>query len=103
MKISEVNFTPIPPRGGLVGFASCVIDEAFRVGSIAVHVRPNGEYRLVYPVKKVGDAEFGLFYPINKKAGSAIEIAILKKCEEVLRRSDEEYAHDGHGTSGLHL
>lgn len=103
MKISEINFTPISPRDGLVGFASCVIDEAFRVGSIAVHVRPNGKYRLVYPVKKVGDTELGLFYPINKKAGFAIETAILKKCKEIIRRSDEEYAYDGHGTSSLHM
>ena len=65
--ISEINITPVKPQGGLVGFASFVLFEAFYCGSVALFSRPDGSYRLSYPSKRVGERELDVFYPINRQ------------------------------------
>lgn len=95
--ISEVNITPIRPRDGLIAFASCVINDCFYCGSIGVHLQLNGDFRLVYPSRKVGKFERGIFHPINRHAGKAIETAIFAKCNELFdEKCDEDVEHDGH-------
>lgn len=103
MKVSEVNVVPIRPKDGLVAFASCVIDDSLYLGSIAVHTRPSGEYRLVFPTKTIGDARVNVFNPINKSAGVVITEAVTKKCDEVFGKCDEEMNDDGHRDTNLQL
>lgn len=46
MLISEVNIVPVKPNNGLVAFASVVLDESLYLGSIGVHSRLDGSYRI---------------------------------------------------------
>lgn len=85
MKVSEVQVVPIKPKNGLVGFASCVIDESIFIGSIGIFTRPNGGYRLTYPTKKVGLASQSIIHPINKLAADLIDKAIISQFEEVTK------------------
>lgn len=103
MKVSEVNVVPIRPKDGLVAFASCVIDDSLYLGSIAVHTRPSGGYRLVFPTKMIGDTRLNVFNPISKSAGTIIDAAVAKKCDEVFGKCDEEMNDDGHRDTNLQL
>jgi len=89
--ISEIQFVPVKPQNGLVGFASFVLDEKYYVGSVAVYTRLNGiGYRLVYPTKKVGEKNVGVFYPINASAGKGIEEAVAEKVKGLFDGTLEE-------------
>lgn len=91
VRISEVQVVPIKPVNGLVGFASCVVDERFYLGSIGIHKRLDGTgYRLTYPAKKVGSRQINYFHPVTKEAGQAIELAVYAKCNELFEGSDEQ-------------
>lgn len=92
-KINEISITPIRPINGLVGFASFVFDNSIYIGSVAIHTRPIGGYRLIYPNKKIGDKNIPLIYPIGSQIGREIEEVIIKKFEEVM-------SYDRHGDIG---
>jgi len=96
MRVNEVNITPVKPNKGLVGIASVVIDGNVYLNSIAVYVKLDGSYRLLYPTKIVGNKSLGLFYPINREASKAIENAIFQKCNEVFesRNRDDRHSED---------
>lgn len=91
MKISEVQFTPIPPRGGLVGFASFVYDNAFKITSIGVHTTLTGGIRLVFPGNKFGSYVF----PLTKEITGIINVEVLKKYMEVVEKQMEEVSDEG--------
>ncbi len=91
MKISEVQIIPVKPNNGLVAFASFVIGDAIYFSSIAVMTRPNGDYRLLYPTKKVSGRDISIYYPINKEVGRAIQEAVITKYEDVMREEDGRY------------
>ncbi|MBI2797726.1 septation protein SpoVG family protein [Candidatus Saccharibacteria bacterium] len=94
--VTEVQILPIKPTNGLVAFASIVIDGSMYLGSIAVYVRPDGSFRITYPTKKVGLRELQVFHPINRLTGQLIENAIIEKCNEVFKGSD----NDRHSETG---
>ncbi|HSX29687.1 MAG TPA: septation protein SpoVG family protein [Candidatus Saccharimonadales bacterium] len=83
MKITEVEVVPIKPTGGLVGFASCIIDDWLYIGSIAIHARLRGGYRLVFPTRRIGDGQIHYFHPITRDVGRVLEDAIITKCVEL--------------------
>jgi len=83
-KITEIQIIPIKPQGGLVAFASFVLDNKLYLGSIGIVTRPRGGYRLTYPTRKVGTKDLNIFYPINKAFAEEIERSVLKKLEEVV-------------------
>ena len=74
MKISEVQVVPIKPQGGLVAFASFVIEDALYFSSVGIITRLSGGYRLVYPTKLVAGRTIDVFHPISAKAGQQIEM-----------------------------
>lgn len=83
--LSEIQFVPLKPRDGLVGFVSFVLDGRYYVGSIAVYTRLNGiGYRLVYPAKKVGERNFNTFNPIDPVVGQAIEDKVSARVYQIL-------------------
>ena len=89
-KISEIQFIPVKPKNGLLGFVSFVIDEKLWLGSIAVFTKIDGSgYRLVYPTKKVGERTINIFHPINQEIGKAIEEAVTKKVSEIFSETYE--------------
>jgi hypothetical protein len=79
--VTEVNFVPIRPQNGHLGFVSCVFGDSFYLGSIAVHSRPSGGVRLVYPQIRGINA----FYPINGKIGKVLEMAVEAKLKAMYK------------------
>ena len=88
--ISEIQIIPIKPKEGLVAFASCVINNAFYLGNIAVYTSPSAQdgFRLVYPTKTLPNGkEIHCVHPINKETGEIIRTAIVEKFNELISRS----------------
>lgn len=81
--ISEIQFYPVKPQDGLLGFVSFVLDGKFWMGSVAVFTRKDGGYRLVYPTRKVAGQNVNIFHPINQAVGQQVEVAISEKVAEI--------------------
>lgn len=94
MTITEVNIVPVKPQNGLVGFASLVVDGNIYLNSIAIYVKLDGSYRLLYPTKSSGERSINLFHPINRPTSEAIERAVFEKCNELFERSNGDVGHD---------
>lgn len=99
MNVSEVQIVPIKHIDGLVGFASCVVDERLYIGSIGVHKRLDGSgYRITYPTKNIGTRQINYFHPVRKEASEAIESAIYDKCSQLFEGSDEHHGRHREAT-----
>ena len=83
--ISEIQIIPVKPKDGLVAFASCVIDNQFYVGDIAIYTRPDGrDYRLVYPCKILPNGKrINCFHPINREAADKLTNEILNSFKDL--------------------
>lgn len=81
--VSNVQIIPVRPNDGLVAFASFILDDNFYMGSIGIHTRPDGSYRLIYPTRKISNENLPIYYPINKEIASVVEQAIIAKFENV--------------------
>jgi stage V sporulation protein G len=89
MEVTEVQIAFVKPKDGLIAFASVVVDDQLYLGGIAIHRKLTGDgYRLTYPTRKVGEAQFNLFHPIRRPIGLAIEQAIMGKLKDVMSRHD---------------
>lgn len=85
--ITEVQILPIKPRGGLVAFASLILNDSLCLTSIGIHQKLDGSgYRLTYPTKIVGARNMNLYHPITKALSKAIEEAIFNKFKEVMSK-----------------
>lgn len=102
--ISEIQIIPVKPKDGLVAFASCVINDRFYVGDIAIYTRPNGQdYRLVYPCKVLPNGmKINCFHPINRETADNITKEIIgaylnltEKVERMERKSEFENGREG--------
>ena len=87
--ISEIQFYPVKPQDGLLGFVSFVLDGKFWMGSIAVFTRRDGGYRLVYPTRKVAGQNINVFHPINTEVGLQVEQAVSEKVAEIFSEQHE--------------
>lgn len=87
--ISEIQFFPVKPKDGLLGFVSFVVDGKFWMGSIAIFSRLEGGYRLVYPTRKVGGQNVNIFHPINRDVSLQVETAVIKKVEQIFNEDYE--------------
>ena len=83
--ISEVTFLPLKPSPkGLIGIASVLFNNSLCLNAISVYVRPNGELRLLFPVKMLPNAkEINVYYPINIETYNAIKEAIDEKYKQI--------------------
>jgi len=87
IEISEIQIIPIKPNNGLVAFSSCVINNHFYVGNIAVYTSPSSKhgYRLVFPTKKLANGvHVDCFFPINKEAEEMVSNSIISKYVELM-------------------
>ena len=87
--ISEVQFYPVKPQDGLLGFVSFVLNGQFWMGSVAVFSRREGGYRLVYPTRKVAGQNINVFHPINQEVGLLVEQAVSEKVAEIFSEQHE--------------
>ena len=93
MQISEVNIVPVKPSNGLIGFASLVVNDCLYLGSIGVHSRLDGSYRITYPTKKLGSKELNFYHPISRDFGKQVERAVIAKCEQLFKGRDDDDRH----------
>lgn len=91
VNITEINFVPIKPVNGLVGFVSFVLDENLYLGSIGVVTRVPSGYRLVYPTRNTNGNSINVFHPINKEFAVKVELQVLPRIEEVLNQTNDRY------------
>lgn len=80
---------PVKPAGGLVAFASCVLNGQLFVGDIAIHTRPDGsDFRLVYPAKTLPNGKtINVVHPITAQAGETIRKAIVAEFQRLMEKS----------------
>lgn len=83
MKIKRVEIVPIRPFEGLIAFANVVLEEGLYLGSIGVHRKLDGGFRITFPSKKVGEANLCIYHPINREVSKEFETAICSKAEEM--------------------
>ena len=84
INLSEIQIVPIKPINGHLGFCSMVIDSNYYVGGIAIHSRPDGGIRLVYPQKQLPNGKIiNCFHPINKEAGQSLLNQTVRAYEEL--------------------
>lgn len=86
LKVSEIEITPIKAQSGLVGFASCVINDQFYIGNIAIHsCIANYDFRLVYPTRALPNGKsIDCIHPINKETGEAMQAAIVAAYKKLM-------------------
>lgn len=85
--VTEIQIIPVKPKDGLMAFASCVVNNQFYIGNIAVYTSPSSPdgYRLVYPIKVLSNGkEINCVHPINKETGETVKKAIICKYENLL-------------------
>lgn len=93
-KVNNVEFIPIKPHSGLVGFASCEIDGLYYIGGLGVYTNLNkpGFYRVTYPCKKLGNGELvRLFSPLSEELNKTITEAINQKVQKLF---DSDYGEE---------
>lgn len=93
LKISEIEIEPVRPHGGLVAFASFVLNDYLYCSSVGIMTRPDGSYRLCFPTRKIGSNQISIFHPISKTIGKAISDAVLQKYEEVAKGNYDRYSY----------
>jgi stage V sporulation protein G len=88
MEISEVNVEPITSQNGLVGFSSLVINNDFKIASIAIYSCPSDPdgIRLVFPVREHMGKKYETIYPINKATYEALKVAISNSYYELMEK-----------------
>lgn len=91
--ISELSFYPIKPTPkGQIGYASLLLDKKFSVNCIAVYVKPDGSYRLLFPSKYLPTGkEVQTIYPVNAETYEAILKAVTDKIENVMKGSNHDH------------
>jgi len=82
MKLENIQITYINPQGSLIGFGSCVFEDLW-IGHIAIHTKPDGSIRLVFPARKVKENNLQVFYPITDKLNKALTLAFAGKNKEI--------------------
>ena len=87
ISISEIQIIPVKPKDGLVAFASCVINNQFYLGNIAIYSSPSASegFRLVYPIKILHNGtSLSIVYPINKETGAIIQRRLVEEYLELV-------------------
>lgn len=83
MKIKRIEIVPIRPFEGLIAFANVILEEGLYLGSIDVHRKLDGGFRITFPSKKVGEANLCIYHPLNPEVSKEFEMAICSKAEEM--------------------
>ena len=79
--VSEVKIRLVDEGSdGLVGWASCVVNDALYLNNIAIRRARNGQLVLTFPCKRSrSDQKYFYFNPITREAKCVIDEAILGK------------------------
>jgi len=80
--VSEIQISPVKFKDGLVAFASCVINNQFYLGNIAIYTSPSSPdgFRLVYPSRTLNNGtQLSIAHPIKKEVGLIIQKQIVER------------------------
>lgn len=80
--VSEIELTPVKFKDGLTAFASCVINNQFYLGNLAIYSSPSSPdgFRLVYPSRTLNNGkQLNIVHPINKETGLLIQKRIIEQ------------------------
>lgn len=96
IKISEIELVPIRTKEGLTFFASCVLDDKYFIGNLAVFTLRDGSgFRIVYPTKMLRNGQqIPIFYPINSEISAEIQKAISEKAIQLLNPDNYQISQD---------
>jgi len=82
--ISEIEFYPIMPKQGVIAFVSFIYQN-MHICDCALVTRPQGGYRLSYPIKQLPNGKtVQCVYPIDKSLGASIEEIVILNYERFL-------------------
>lgn len=99
LSVSQIQIVPIPPKDGLIAFASATINGDLAVGGIAIFTSPSSPdgFRLVYPTKISSTGNhFFCFRPLTKKAGDALHKAIIAEYLRIIEKFSTKHGiHSG--------
>lgn len=85
--ITNIQFIPIKPKAGLVGFASCEINNQYYLGSLGVYsiLDKPGSYRITYPCIKIANGRLvKTFSPISEELNQAISSEISNQVAQLM-------------------
>lgn len=100
--ITEVEYIPIKPKAGCLGFVCFVLYGSLYCGSVAVYSRPTGGIRLVWPKIKNRGHQFPTVHPISETLANNIESVIREYVSKRLPISDDQLKdYDQDATVGL--
>ena len=90
-KISNVSWYPIKPtEKGLIGFAALLFNDTLSLNSIAVYLKSDGGYRLVFPNKVLSNGkEIDIYYPTDNETYELIKTAIADKIKSITEKSSQ--------------
>jgi len=95
--ITEVNFIPVKPKDGLIGFVSFIYNRQFYFGNISIftHLSPSKKstYRLSYPEDPIRKKSF--FHPITRPVQEAIEKAVSDQIDSIKNKAVRPYTTGG--------
>lgn len=82
----EVKFKPLSEDKGLIGFASCILNDCLYLGSIGIFKRlDNQGFRLVFPVRTSEKGmKFNIFFPINNRMYNVLLDAVIKEMNKTI-------------------
>ncbi len=83
MKIKKVEIVPIRPYEGLIAFANVELEEGLYLGSIGVHRKLDGGFRITFSIRKVGEANLCIYHPIKQEVSKEFETAICSKAKKL--------------------
>ena len=87
IQLKQIQILPLKCIGGLCGFASCILNDSFFLGNIAIYSSPSSKhgFRVVFPNKKLPSGKvLDVFYPVCKEAGEAIQEAVVNEYLQVM-------------------
>ena len=89
--ISHVEIIPFRPKLGHLGFASCILNNQFYLGDIAIFSRSMGGIRLGFPIKKLADGNtVDVCKPLNETIEKIFESAISRRYEMLIKGNGKE-------------
>lgn len=89
--LDEVTFVPLKPNDkGLIGVASVLYNNSLSLNCISVYIRPNGDLRLLFPVKTLPNSRsVNTYYPINRETYEAIRKVVSEKYHNLTKDTFE--------------
>ena len=84
MDIANIKIFPVASSDTLLGFAEIEIGNFLRLSGIGIHAgSKQGEIRLTYPSRKVGEGQKFYFQPLNREVNEKFREIIYEECQKI--------------------